>query len=457
MNASAAASVAVVILAAGKGTRMKSDLPKVLHPIAGRPMLHHVLAASETLSPERRVVVLAPGQEDVAASVAPIPTAIQHPPRGTGDAVRAALGALEGFTGTVLVLFGDTPMLSEGTLARMVAATEGADGAAFVILGFESDNPGRYARLELDDAGNLLRIIEAPDLKEDERSIRLCNGGALAVDGARLADWLGRLDPRNAQGEFYLFDLLQFALEEGRRGAVVWVDPVETMGVDSRIGLADAEARMQERLRRRLMEEGVTLVAPETVFLSHDTKIGRDSVVQPHCVFGPGVTVGEGVEIKSFSHLEGAKVADGARIGPYARLRPGADLGAGAHIGNFVEVKNATFGAGAKANHLSYVGDASVGAGANIGAGTITCNYDGYEKHRTEIGAGAFIGSNSSLVAPVSIGDGALIGAGSTIGDDVGQDDIVVVRGERTVGEGAAKRFREVRAARKAASKTKQK
>ena len=280
-----------------------------------------------------------------------------------------------------------------------------------------------------------MRIIEAPDLTDEERIIRLCNGGALAVDGARLADWLGRLEPHNAQGEFYLFDLLEFALEEGRRSAVVWVDPVETMGVDSRKGLAAAEARMQERLRRRLMEEGVTLVAPETVFLSHDTRIGRDSVVQPHCVFGPQVTVGEGVEIKSFSHLEGAKVANGARIGPYARLRPGADIGAGAHIGNFVEVKNTLFGGGAKANHLSYIGDASVGAGA-ISEPDHHRNYDGYEKHRTEIGAGAF-SLNSSLVAPVGIGDGALVGNAVLSGDDVGQDDIVVVRGERTV-QGAA-------------------
>ncbi|UUX49618.1 bifunctional UDP-N-acetylglucosamine diphosphorylase/glucosamine-1-phosphate N-acetyltransferase GlmU [Nisaea acidiphila] len=447
------APVAVVVLAAGKGTRMKSDLSKVLHPVAGRPLLHHVLAATEPLRAERRVVVLAPGQDEVAASIAPIPTAIQHPPRGTGDAVRAAREQLDGFTGTVLVLFGDTPLLTEETLQQMVAMCAGPDGAAFVVLGFESDNPGRYARLVLDEAGNLRKIIEAPDLKGAETEIGLCNGGALAVDGARLFDWLDRLEPHNAQGEFYLFDLLDFAHEEGRKAGVVWIDPVETMGVDSRAGLASAEARMQERLRKRVMEQGVTLVAPETVFLSWDTVIGQDSVVQPHCVFGPGVKIGPKVEIKSFSHLEGAEVGIGARVGPYARLRPGAALEEGVHVGNFVEVKNAHLGAGAKANHLSYVGDAEVGPGANIGAGTITCNYDGYEKHLTEIGAGAFIGSNTSLVAPVRVGEGALVGAGSTVGEDVDANDIVVVRGERTVKPGAAERYREIRAARKAAKK----
>ncbi|MBO6560629.1 MAG: bifunctional UDP-N-acetylglucosamine diphosphorylase/glucosamine-1-phosphate N-acetyltransferase GlmU [Nisaea sp.] len=445
--------VAVVVLAAGKGTRMKSDLPKVLHTVAGRPMLHHVLAATEPLQPARRVVVLSPGQEAVAASIAPIPTAIQHPPRGTGDAVRAAKAELEGFTGTVLVLFGDTPLLTPETLSQMVAMTEGPDGAAFVILGFELDSPGRYARLVLDEAGGLRKIIEAPDLKGDEVDIKLCNGGALAVDGSRLFDWLERLEPHNAQGEFYLFDLLDFVHEEGRKAGVVWIDPVETMGVDSRAGLAAAEAKMQERLRRRVMDEGVTLVAPETVFLSFDTVIGQDSVVQPHCVFGPGVKIGPKVEIKSFSHLEGATVGLGARVGPYARLRPGAELGERVHVGNFVEVKNARFGDGAKANHLSYVGDAEVGAGANIGAGTITCNYDGFEKHLTEIGAGAFIGSNTALVAPVRIGEGALVGAGSTVTEDVGANDIVAVRGARKVVPGAAVRYRETRAARKAAKK----
>lgn len=445
--------IAVVVLAAGKGTRMKSATPKVLHRIAGKAMLHHVLAAAEPLKAERRVVVLAPGQEAVAESVSPIPTVVQHPPRGTGDAVRAARLVLEGFEGTVLVLFGDTPLLSVATLERMAAAADGPDGAAFVVLGFESDNPGRYARLVLDPEGGLVRIVEAPDLKGAEKEIRLCNGGALAVDGARLFHWLDRLEPHNAQGEFYLFDLLDFAREEGRRGAVVWIDPVETMGIDTRAALAAGEAKMQERLRRALMEEGVTLIAPETVFLCHDTRIGRDTTVHPHVVFGPGVEIGEEVEILSFSHIEGARVGDGARVGPFARLRPGADLGAEVHIGNFVEVKNAAFGVGAKANHLSYVGDASVGAKANIGAGTITCNYDGFLKHRTEIGEGAFIGSNTALVAPVTVGAGAIVGAGSTITRDVAADDIAVVRGDLKLSEGGAARFRASRAKRKSAKK----
>ena len=432
--------VAAVVLAAGKGTRMKSDLPKVLHPVAHRPMIGWVLDAVAGLGAAPVVVVVGPDQAQVAGAVAPLPTVVQAEPRGTGDAARAARPALEGFAGTVLVLFADNPLVTVDTLRRMAAARAG--GAGLVALGFEAYDPARYGRFVLDAAGALERIVETADADEKEREIRLCNGGIMAVDGRHLFDWLDELRADNAQGEFYLTDLVAIARRHGARTTHVVADEVEVMGVDSRAGLAKAEARMQARLRARAMEAGVSLVAPETVFLAHDTRIGRDTVVHPNVVFGPGVEIGEGVEIRSFSHLEAARVAAGAIVGPYARLRPGADIGEGAHIGNFVEIKAATVGAGAKANHLSYIGDASVGAGANIGAGTITCNYDGVAKHRTEIGAGVFIGSNTALVAPVSVGDGAMVGAGSTVTRDVEAGALVVTRGEEKHVAGGAGRFR---------------
>lgn len=441
--------VATIVLAAGKGTRMKSDMPKVLHKIAGRSMIGHVLAALEPLAPERRVVVISPGQDDVAAEVAPARTVIQTEALGTGDAVRAALGALEGFSGTVLVAFGGDPMFTAETLARLAAAREGDNPPDVVVLGFQTDNPDRYGRLVQDDDGRLERIVEVSEAHMIDRPVRLYNAGIMAIDGAKLADLLAGLTTDNAKGEYYLTDIVRIARDRGGYVGVVEAPEEETLGVDSRADLARAEALMQVRLRTAAMEAGVTLVAPETVFLAHDTVIGRDTIVHPNVTFGPGVRIGSGVEIKSFCHLEAATVADGAIIGPYARLRPGAEIGLGAHIGNFVEVKAATIGAGAKANHLSYIGDASVGAGANIGAGTITCNYDGFSKFRTEIGAGAFIGSNTALVAPVTIGDGAIIGAGGTVTQSVEADALAVVRGEARVVPGGAARFRSKRQAAK--------
>lgn len=452
------APVAIIVLAAGKGTRMKSDMPKVLHKIAGRSMIGHVLAALEPLAPERRVVVISPGQDDVAAEVAPVETAIQHEARGTGDAVRAALGALEGFNGTVLVAFGGDPMFTTDTMARLAAAREGDNPPDVVVLGFETDNPDRYGRLVQDADGRLERIVEISEAHMIDRPVRLYNAGIMAIDGAKLADLLAGLTTDNAKGEYYLTDIVEVARSRGGYVSVVEAPEEETLGVDSRADLARAEALMQSRLRAAALEAGVTLVAPETVFLAHDTVIGRDTIVHPNVTFGPGVTIGSGVEIKSFCHLEAATVADGAIIGPYARLRPGAEIGLGAHIGNFVEVKAATIGAGAKANHLSYIGDATVGAGANIGAGTITCNYDGFSKFRTEIGAGAFIGSNTALVAPVTIGDGAIIGAGGTVTQSVEADALAVVRGEARVVPGGAARFRSKRqAAKDKANKNKKK
>jgi len=437
----------VIVLAAGLGTRMKSDVPKVLHPVAGKPMIRWSLDAVAPLGAARIVVITSPGQDPVRDAVRDrAVTAIQDPPLGTGHAVQAAGEALQaavGEGGTVLVLYGDTPMIRTETLSAMIAAREaGPDPLAAVVLGFEPADPALYGRLVLNVDGDLERIVEARDASEEQRRIRLCNGGIMAIDGARALDLLRSIGNDNAKGEYYLTDLIALARAEGRRCGVVTCDEIETLGVDSRAGLARAEAAMQARLREAAMAAGVTLIGAETIFLSHDTELGRDTVVQPHVVFGPGVTVEAGVEIRSFSHLERCRVASGVVLGPYARLRPGADIGGSAHIGNFVEIKNATVSAGAKINHLSYVGDASVGAGANIGAGTITCNYDGFNKHRTEIGAGAFIGSNTALVAPVRVGDGAITGAGSTITKDVPDDAIAVERAATKTIEGGAGRFR---------------
>ncbi|NQW12372.1 MAG: bifunctional UDP-N-acetylglucosamine diphosphorylase/glucosamine-1-phosphate N-acetyltransferase GlmU [Alphaproteobacteria bacterium] len=443
--------LAAVVLAAGKGTRMKSDRSKVLHAVAGKRMIDWVLDALGPLGVDPIVVVTAPDQDTVRQTVlSRAGSAIQHETLGTGDAVKAARGSLEGWCrdgGTVLVLFGDTPMITPATLAQLIETRRGAGDPAVCVLGFEPKDPALYGRLVTGPGGGLERIVEARDAGPAERAIRLCNGGVMAIDAAVLFAYLDRLENSNTKGEYYLTDLVGIAREQGRGCAVITCDPIETLGVDARAGLARAEAAMQARLRRAAMEGGATLIAPETVFLSHDTRLGRDVTVQPHVVFGPGVVVEDGVEIRAFSHLEGARVASGAVIGPYARLRPGAEIGQDARVGNFVEVKAATLEAGAKVNHLSYIGDARVGAGANIGAGTITCNYDGFAKHRTDIGAGVFVGSNSALIAPVTIADGAIIGAGSTVTTDVPADAVAVVRAEARVLPGGAIRFRARRTA----------
>ncbi len=445
-----APETAAVVLAAGLGTRMKSDRPKVMHPIAGRPMVGHLVATLEAMGLDRIVVVVGPESDTVAKALAPHPCVVQRERLGTGHAVLAARPALEGFTGDVLVLFGDSPLVETDTLSRMLRARRDGADPAVVVSGFRAADPGAYGRLITNGDGGLEAIVEARDATPAQRRVDLCNSGFMAIDGRRLFGLLDRIGNDNAKGEYYLTDIVALARADGAACAVVEGEEAEFLGINSRAELAAAEAWVQERLRAQAMAGGATLVAPQTVYFSHDTRLGRDVVVGPHVVFGPGVVVSDEVEILSFSHIEGANIAARARIGPFARLRPGARLGTDAHVGNFVEVKNATVEAGAKANHLSYIGDARVGAGANVGAGTITCNYDGFLKHHTDIGAGAFIGSNTALVAPVKVGDGASIGAGSVITRDVAAGALAVERADQKDVPGWAARNRRRKAAAKA-------
>jgi len=445
-------SLAVIILAAGQGTRMQSRLPKVLHQVAGRAMVQHVLSAAAALKPDRTVVVIGPEMMQVAEAVSPALVAVQDRPLGTGHAVIAAMASLKGFRGDVLVLYGDTPLLTPGTLRRLLSARRSKPDPAVVVSGFRPADPGAYGRLILDAKGGLERIVEFRDADESERAVPFCNGGLMVVDGARLPALLKKLSNSNSKGEYYLTDLVAHARMRGWACRAVEVDSVDVLGVNTRSELAEMESMQQQRLRAAAMAAGVTLIAPETVYLRTDTKLGRDVVIEPHVVFGAGVEVADGALIRAFSHIEGARVGSGATIGPYARLRPGADIAADAHIGNFVEIKNSRIETGAKVNHLSYIGDARVGQKANIGAGTITCNYDGFAKFHTDIGAGAFIGSNSALVAPVRIGDRAMVAAGSVIVADVAADAMAVARGSQVVKPGFAARFR---AAKRAGKKPK--
>jgi bifunctional UDP-N-acetylglucosamine pyrophosphorylase/glucosamine-1-phosphate N-acetyltransferase len=428
--------LAVVILAAGEGKRMRSSLPKVLHPVGGRPMLEWSLALGAEMGATRRIVVVSPNAKTIADCVHAhgAETCIQAQPLGTGDAVSAARGALSGFEGDVLGLFADTPLIRRETIEAVLAAR--AEGAGLVALGFEAADPGRYGRMVTTQDGALARIVEANDASEAELAITLCNSGVMLGDADHMLGWLERLQPSKASGEYYLTDCVALAHEDGVRVSVVRGEESEFGGANNRAQLAAVEATFQQRARAQAMELGVTLVAPETVFFSHDTELERDVRVEPHVVFGPGVRVGEGVVIKSFTHLEGAVVEADAQLGPYARLRPGSDIGKGAKIGNFVEIKKSRLDAGAKVGHLTYLGDAHIGAGANIGAGTITCNYDGVNKHRTEIGAGAFIGSDTALVAPVRVGANAYTGSGSVITRDVPDNALAVARGRQRNIEG---------------------
>ncbi|MEH3047825.1 bifunctional UDP-N-acetylglucosamine diphosphorylase/glucosamine-1-phosphate N-acetyltransferase GlmU [Sphingomonas adhaesiva] len=446
--AAAAPPVAVIVLAAGKGTRMKSDLHKVLHPIAGRPMLLHLLASAATLAPAKTVVVVGAGREQVEAAVAPLgaETAHQAEQLGTGHAVIQAEESLTGFAGDVLILYGDVPLVSAATMQAMLERLHAADAPPVVVLGFRPADPGAYGRVIVTPGTDRVeRIVEFKDASPAERAETLCNSGLMAARGRDLFALLKRLGNDNAAGEYYLTDVV--ALAGG--AAAIEVDAAEVAGVNSRAELAGVEASWQQVRRAQAMADGASLVAPETVWFSHDTVLGRDVIVEPNVVFGPGVTVADGVTIHAFSHLEGATVATGAEVGPYARLRPGAVLEAKAKVGNFVEVKKARLGAGAKANHLSYIGDADVGARANIGAGTITCNYDGFFKYRTVIGQGAFVGSNSALVAPVTIGAGAIVGAGSVVVREVADDSLALARGRQEERPGWAARFRAAMKAKK--------
>jgi bifunctional UDP-N-acetylglucosamine pyrophosphorylase/glucosamine-1-phosphate N-acetyltransferase len=435
--------LAAIILAAGKGTRMKSDLHKVLHPIAGRPMLGHLIDAVGSLGATHKVVVTGAGREQVEAFAAPLGlvVAVQTEQLGTAHAVRQAEQALVGFEGDVLILYGDVPLVSSETMARMVKRLHEGDAPAVVVLGFRPRATLSYGRIIAED-GRIVKMVEHKDASVAERAETLCNSGLMAVRSADLWRLLAKVGNTNAAGEYYLPDIVMLAAEEGRSSAVIETDPPEVAGVNSRAELAEVEALWQERRRASAMASGASLVAPETVWFAWDTQIGRDVTIGPNVVFGPGTAIADAVMIHAFCHIEGASVARGAIVGPYARLRPGAEIGANAHVGNFVEIKKARLGEGAKANHLTYIGDADVGPGTNIGAGTITCNYDGFGKYLTTIGADAFIGSNSALVAPVTIGDGAIVGAGSVVTSDVPADALAVARGTQQNREGWAARFR---------------
>jgi bifunctional UDP-N-acetylglucosamine pyrophosphorylase/glucosamine-1-phosphate N-acetyltransferase len=442
---------AAIILAAGQGTRMKSAKAKVMHAVAGRPILGHVIAAVRDAGVSRIVVVTAPGADDVRAYAAGegADSVIQNEQLGTGHAAACASSALGDFAGVLVVAYGDMPLATAETFEQSFAARE---KAGMAIVAFRSPSHA-YGRVIVDRNGMLARIVEYKDANADERTVDLCNAGILAADAKGFFRWAAALKNENAQREYYLTDVPTLAKADRVGCAVVEAREADMMGVNSRSELAAAERAMQERLRARALDAGVGMIAPETVFLSYDTVLEADVQVGPYVVFAPGVTVKSGAEIKAFSHLEGAKVGARALVGPYARLRPGAIIEDDVHIGNFVEVKKARIEKGAKANHLTYIGDARVGPGANIGAGTITCNYDGFDKHFTDIGAGAFIGSNSALVAPVKVGDGVYVGAGSVITKAVADNALAVTRAEQKELPGWAEKFRNRKRAEKAAKK----
>ncbi|QNA84609.1 bifunctional UDP-N-acetylglucosamine diphosphorylase/glucosamine-1-phosphate N-acetyltransferase GlmU [Sphingomonas sp. So64.6b] len=443
--------IAAIILAAGKGTRMKSDLHKVLHPIAGRPMLLQLIDSFERAGATRSVVVAGAGREQLEAAVAghPVTLAVQAEQLGTAHAALQAKHALAGFDGTAIVCFGDTPFLDTATIARLATRLDAPDAPRVVVLGFRPDDPKAYGRIIARADGSIAKMVEYKDATQAERAVDLCNSGVTAIRAADLWPLLERVGNDNAAGEYYLPDIVMLALADGDRAIVIETDADEVIGINSRAELAYAEARWQAKRRDQAMADGVSLIAPDTVWFAHDTRLGRDVVIEPNVFFGPGVTIGDGAVIHAFSHIEGATIGARAEVGPFARLRPGAILGEKSKIGNFVEMKKAVLGPGAKANHLTYLGDAEIGAGANIGAGTITCNYDGFFKAKTVIGAGAFIGSNSALVAPVNIGAGAIIGAGSVITADVEPDALALTRVKQDTRPGWAKRFRDAMTAKK--------
>jgi bifunctional UDP-N-acetylglucosamine pyrophosphorylase/glucosamine-1-phosphate N-acetyltransferase len=444
-----------IVLAAGEGTRMRSATPKALHRIGGRTLLAHVLTAAKQAGGGDIAVVVGPDHEAVAQEMRALAPEAgifeQTQRRGTAHAVLAARKAIARGADDILVMFADTPLVRPQTLSGLRSALW--RGAAVAVLGFRPADPAGYGRL-LTRGEELLAIREDRDATPDERKIALCNGGLMALSGKTALAILGRIGNANSKGEFYLTDAVAIAHDMGLKAVAIETGEDDMRGINTKAQLAETEAVLQKRLRAAALDAGVTMIAPDTVFLSADTKFGKDVTIEPNVVFGPGVTVADGATIRAFSHLEGAHVGKGARVGPFARLRPGADLGADVHIGNFVEVKEAKIEAGAKANHLAYIGDARVGAGANIGAGTITCNYDGVAKHHTDIGKGAFIGSNSSLVAPVKIGDGAYVGSGSVVTKNVPADALAIARGEQTIKAGWAKRLRALKSLGKKKAKT---
>jgi bifunctional UDP-N-acetylglucosamine pyrophosphorylase / glucosamine-1-phosphate N-acetyltransferase len=436
-----------IVLAAGEGTRMRSQLPKALHQLGGQSLLAHVVRAASAAGTDNMAVVVGPDHDSVAADARRWGTKVQifeqRERRGTAHAVLSASKAIERGADDILVMFADTPLVRAETLSKLREAL--ADGATVAVLAFKPANPHGYGRL-LMQGRELVAIKEERDATPEERKISLCNGGLMALAGNQALAVLRRIGNANAKGEYYLTDAVAVAREMGLKAAAIETSEDDVRGINNKVQLAEAEAVLQQRLRMAALEAGVTMIAPQTVYLSADTKFGKDVTIEPNVVFGPGVIIEDGATIRSFSHLEGAHVGKGARVGPFARLRPGANLGKDVHIGNFVEVKEAKIEDGAKANHLAYIGDARVGEGANVGAGTITCNYDGVAKHRTEIGRGAFIGSNSALVAPVRVGDGAYVGTGTVVTRDVPAGALALARAKQTVKEGWAKRLRQVKA-----------
>ncbi|MCR9270128.1 MAG: bifunctional UDP-N-acetylglucosamine diphosphorylase/glucosamine-1-phosphate N-acetyltransferase GlmU [Hyphomonadaceae bacterium] len=446
---------AAVILAAGQGTRMRSALPKVLHQVGGRAMVDWSVALARSIGCEKIVVVCSPSgqavQNHIQATLGAEAIAIQDPPLGTGHAVLAAKDALAGFEGDMVVLYGDTPLIPAEAVEALFDLL--SDGATVGVLGFDAVDPGAYGRLITNGAGALESIVEAKEATPEQLDVTLCNSGVMAADAETMFELLSRVTNDNAKGEYYLTDIVALARGDEKPCGVVVCDEADVLGVNSRVELAQAERAFQVKMRRAVLASGVTMTAPETVFFSHDTEIENDVLIEPSVVFAPGVSIKSGTRIRAFSHLEGASVAENCEIGPYVRLRPGAVLEQGVKIGNFVEVKKTRMGAGAKANHLSYLGDGDVGAGANIGAGTIFCNYDGFLKYQTKVGKGAFVGSNSSLVAPVTIGDGAYVGSGSVVTKDVEDNALAVARGRQMQKSGWATAFRDKMAAIKAARK----
>ncbi len=437
--------IAAIILAAGKGTRMKSDLHKVLHPVAGRPMLMHLMASVDALAPEKKVVVVGSGKEQLEEALAgSAELALQEPQHGTGHAVQMAQGALSGFDGDVLILYGDVPFVPAATMQAMIDRLNADDAPAVVVLAFEPGDPTGYGRVIVEGTKGqerIVKMVEQKDASAAEKAVKLSNSGLMAVKAADLFALLARVTDDNAQKEYYLTDIVNIANSDGRRCVAVTTDPFDVAGINSRAQLAEMEGEWQKRRRIQAMDGGATLIAPETVWFAYDTVLGRDVLIEPNVFFGPGVSVADNAKIRAYCHIEGAMIGEGCEVGPFARLRPGTVLEEKAKVGNFVEVKNAALGQGAKANHLSYIGDATVGAKANIGAGTITCNYDGYFKYQTVIGEGAFIGSNSALIAPVKIGRDAIVAAGSAVTRDVADGELRLVRAEQSVKPGWADRF----------------
>jgi bifunctional UDP-N-acetylglucosamine pyrophosphorylase/glucosamine-1-phosphate N-acetyltransferase len=442
--------IAAIVLAAGKGTRMKSDLHKVLHPIAGRPMLLHLMASVDELSPAKKVVIVGDKAEQLEAALAgSADLAVQDPQLGTGHAVQQGEGALTGFDGDVLILYGDVPFVPAATMQAMIDRLNAPDAPAVVVLAFEPADAQQYGRV-ITEGDYVTKMVEHKDATDAERAVKLCNSGLMAAKSADLFALLSRVTDDNAAKEYYLVDIVNIANADGRHCAVVVTDPYDVAGINSRGELAAMEGEWQARRRVQAMADGASLIAPDTVWFAWDTKLGRDVTIEPNVFFGPGATIADNVKIRANCHIEGGIVGDGCEVGPFARLRPGTILGEKAKIGNFVETKKAVLGKGAKANHLTYLGDVTVGAGANIGAGTITCNYDGYFKYKTEIGENAFIGSNSALIAPVKIGRDAIVAAGSAVTADVADGELRLVRAEQLVKPGWADRFHDAMRKKKA-------